>query len=367
MRWPMAGVAVLCLAAVAGGQDYELVRPDGLVTSTVRVVRGRLIVTQPSGERFVYLREPRYDSPDGGYAGYVNPELNRVVRFPREGRGSVQTADLDDANPRFRFSSSQVRVAGSDRFPAGPVAPPGPPIPVAPGGLYPSLDPYAAVDPYSAGFGSGYADPYGYGGGPAWGVPAYPLPQSVLIDSQFTPAPPLAPVQVELFNGSRRPLQVGLIQLEKPGVPAQSFSIPPGRSRVVELQRDAGGTEIRTYRTISPYGDAVTKRVERAVPPEILYELVVHEWAMQSVAIDRTGKSPNVIEDVNYQGKGIGRFQLPAGERLQSQRIDVFAAAVQSGMAATVPPILAAEDATDQPLPLERAVLEAQRRAQQGR
>ncbi|MGI9470308.1 MAG: hypothetical protein ACR2NZ_02170, partial [Rubripirellula sp.] len=97
------------------------------------------------------------------------------------------------------------------------------------------------------------------------------------------------------------------------------------------------------------------------------YEIVVHEWAMQSVAIDRTGKSPNVIEDINFQGRGIGRFLLPAGPALQSGVIGVYSAAASQGNAGTVQPIVPTEDLPvrgNNARRLEDAVLEAQRAAQ---
>ena len=358
MRWPVWMVATLAFAS-ASGQEFEFVRPDGSVSAQMRINRSRLIVNEIDGRRLVYGRERRYDSADDRFAGYVNVELNRVLRFPRSGRGPLQSADLDDARPRFRYTQGSVRPAGSVASP--PIISGGPPIGVGPPAAWPPIPalPPAYYPP---------PDPYGYGSGlPQFGYATpYYYPQSVLIDSRFTPASPLPPVKLQLYNGSRRDVQVGLVDRENPSG-TQSMRIGPGQVKEVQVRRDAGGKEVRTYRTISPYGNSLTKKVERVVPPKVLYEVVVHEWAMQSIAIDRTGKSPNVIEDINFQGKGLGRFLLPAGDQLTSQRVDVYRAAVESGLSQTVPPILATEDATDEPTPLERAVLEAQQRAQRGR
>ena len=53
-----------------------------------------------------------------------------------------------------------------------------------------------------------------------------------------------------------------------------------------------------------------------AIPPSAFYDLSVYEEHLQSIAIDRTGKSPNPIEDVNYVPKSIGWLPLPAGPEL---------------------------------------------------
>ncbi len=109
----------------------------------------------------------------------------------------------------------------------------------------------------------------------------------------------------------------------------------------------------------------MTENIVRPIAPQARYEVVVHEWAMQSIAIDRTGKSPKAIEDINFQGRGLGRFLLPPGDSLQSPRIDVYRTAVQSGLAGTVAPIVPSDE-SDQgsDSPLQRALLEAQQRAQ---
>lgn len=88
---------------------------------------------------------------------------------------------------------------------------------------------------------------------------------------------------------------------------------------------------------------------------------------MQSVAIDRTGKSPSVIEDINMQGRGIGRFVLPAGSHLQSGTIDVYQMAEAVGNPGAVAPLVPDErfPGSQNATPLERAILDAQLRAQQ--
>jgi hypothetical protein len=351
MRWSILLGAVL-MATTATGQRFELVEPGGQVTATIDVSRGRLTVNERTGERVVYGRERRYDSDDDQYAGFVSVELNRVLRFPRSGEGRLQAADLDEAVPRFRYSRRRVRrpVAHAGGPPASwppPVAgPPGFPMPVIP------VDPFFQPPP---------AFPNAYYGG-------FRYPQSVLIDSRIVPNPPLPPARVELFNGGRREIEVGLVDL-RDAAQTRSMRIAPGQATEVQIQRDSGGQEICTYQTFNTFGDVITRNVVRPIPPAARYEVVVHEWAMQSIAIDRTGKSPNPIEDINFQGRGLGRFLLPHSDSLQPQRIDVYRTAVESGLAGTVAPIVPAEDADlgGSDSPLQRALLEAQQRALQGR
>ena len=356
MRWPILLIAILAVTS-APGQRFELVQPDGLVTATIQIARGRLTVIEDSGERITYGRERRYDSPDDQYAGFVNVEFNRVLRFPRRGEGRLQTANLDDVAPRFRYSRRQVRQVTAAAHPPvahPPVAhPPAfwPPVAGGPVSFPTPVDPYFYPPPVFPGahFGS------------------IRYPQSVLIDSRIVPNPPLPPARIELYNGGRREIEVGLVDLQDP-TQTRSLRIRAGQTSPVEVQRDAGGEEVLTYRTINTFGDGVTPNIVRPLAPQPRYEVVVHEWAMQSIAIDRTGKSPNPIEDINFQGRGLGRFLLPPSDLLRSQRIDVYRTAIQSGLAGTVAPIVPSDDADrGSDSPLKRALLEAQQRAQRGR
>lgn len=330
------GLSVVGLIATAGAQTFELVQPEGVVTGRIEVARGRLVVYELGGQRIFFSRERRYDSPDGLFAGYFQFELNRILRFPRSGRGAMQTADLDDRFPRFRLTRRFVRPISSA------IAPPVLPLP-------------------------GFVDPI-YPAFPVQSPVLIPQPQSLLIDTQSIPNPPLPPARVRLTNGGPRDVQVTLVDLKTPSR-NRSMRIAPNRSSDVMLERDAGGKQVQTYRVITPGGEAVTRErtVAIAVPPR--YEIVVHQWQVQSVAIDRTaGAADNPIEDIHYQGEGIGRFPLPPGPELESGTIDVYHAAKASGTRGAVVPILASEDDNSQsPSPIERAILEAQQRASRGR
>ncbi|MEM7560892.1 MAG: hypothetical protein AAF394_17350, partial [Planctomycetota bacterium] len=60
-------------------------------------------------------------------------------------------------------------------------------------------------------------------------------------------------------------------------------------------------------------------------------DLSVYEEHLQSIAIDRTGTSPNPIEDVNYVPKSVGWLPLPVGEGLpEVSRMDLYAKAKQA-------------------------------------
>ncbi len=349
MRWSIAVVSLLCVSS-SFAQTFQLVEPSGEVAATIQLERNRLIIHQPPGSRQTFHREQRYDSPDGLFLGYFHFEQKSVLRFPRSGQGRMQVASLNDASPRFRYTRRTVRrwIGGNDY--GGPVLE----RPPAFGPLY-QWTPDARFTPpgdYSIWpLDDRYSNRFRY-------------PQSVLIDSRIVPNPPLAPARVQLHNGGPREIQVGVIDLKNRSG-TRSVRIRPGEATEVELERDSGAKQINVFRTITPLGDFVSKEIIRPIPPAIRYEVVVHQWAMQSIAIDRTGKSPSQIEDVNFQGKGLGRFPLPPGDLLRSGPIDVFRTAIESGNQGTVAPILAPEKRPVGGSPLERAVFEAQQRALQ--
>jgi hypothetical protein len=346
---------VILVAPEAWAQRYELVEPSGLVSGTVDAVRGRLVVYERSGERVHFSREARYDSADGRLLGYFNFELNRVLRFPKSGTGVMQTANLQDAAPRFQNTLRIARPVGV--VPAGNVL-------VGPGrdDTEPSSRAIAGIRPgrYSGDrFAPIYVDPYvsRYRG-------AGPLAQSVLIDSKTVPNPPLPPARVSFRNDGPREIQVAVVDLKNPSG-TRSMRIRPAEVVDVQLTRDAGAKRVAHYRVVTLSGETITKRIQTEVQPTYRYEVVVHQWEMQSIAIDRTGKSPNRIEDINFQGLGLGRFPLPPGPQLNSGTIDVYRAARGRGNEGTISPIFPRDELrADSASPLERAVLELQRAAQ---
>lgn len=349
MRSLFGLVAALLFVGVACGQTYELVDPSGLVGATVEVDRGRLALVERTGERLYFSREARYDSPDGRFVGFLNFELNRILRFPRSGSGQMQTADLDDPNPQFRHTVRIVRPFGSTAIIrqaplsgfGGPVVPfdrSAGPVMIPPYHLVPYVDPYIT----------------GYRG-------LIPQPQSVLIDSQTVPNPPLPPARVTLRNDGPREVQVSVVDMKNPSG-TRSMRIAAGDFVEVSLDRDSGAKQVQKYRVVTALGETISKEIVRDVPPTARYELVVHEWRIQSVAIDRTaGAGENPIEDINFQGRGIGRFLLPPGPELQSGTIDVYSAARSRGNEATIAPIVPDDNRGDDSSPLEQAIRDAQR------
>ena len=343
------------MASLASAQQFEIVDPVGQVTAVAEISRNRLVVIDGNGERSDYIREARYDSTDGQLAGFFNVVANRVLRFPKSGVGSLYSADLNEAVPQFRQTIRTIRPRRSvaSNLPASPpdygFASPGWGVPgyIAPGYIVP-------------GYANGYYSPL---------APRIARSQSVLIDTEVVSNEPLPPVTVNLANSGSRDLQVELVGLTQ-SISNQKFRLAPGESRPVTLQRDAGGQRIDYFRVISPTGETFTKQIATPIPATPLYEVVVHEWAMQSIAIDRTGKSPNAIEDISFQGKGIGRFPLPAGSNLTSTTIDVKRVAQAARNPGAVAPLVPSNSTNDRPSdePLDRAlrdILEQQRRAVQ--
>ncbi|GAA5509290.1 hypothetical protein Rcae01_04789 [Novipirellula caenicola] len=321
------------LPAWGWSQTFEVIQPSGARSTVISLEGDAMVIRDATAGRLVYFRDPRFDSLDGQYAGYFHPELNRVLRFPRSGRGDMWMADLDDLSPHYQVMTGILRPTAAN-------APPPPQLNHGffPGGFGPipsfAPAPFAPVAPV---WGPGFAVPIGP---PAISVlpPIRPRPQSVLIDSQVVAGPPLPPVTVGLRNGSPSDLVVTIVNL-KDDAKTEQIKIPSGEVVNRQFSRAAAGERIDTYRVITEFGDVVTRQNSLPLPPEVLYEIVVHQWQVQSIAIDRTGKSPNVIEDIHYQGKGLGRFPLPAGSELQSGVIDVYRAAINQGNPGTVAPI----------------------------
>ena len=372
-------ILLLSSIGTVSAADLEMVDGFGNITGVIDVSRRGLSVFENTGARFFYQRAPRYDLPGGRYLGFFNPDLNRIIRFPRSGRGPIERADLDLPLPRFVPATVSVRPIGSgpgfapylsDWLKAPYVSPTGPVIGfggigyigigTGPGlGASPIGAPTIGVPGFGRpGFGGpGYGGP-GYGGsgfgGPGYGVPGLGgvslgsgvpdrfsgyRPRSVLLESNIVERKPLPPAEIEFINSQSEKLIVTLTDSRNPGKMPQ-YSLEPGQRQRVKLPRDAGQTRVEVYQTTDVVGMPIEQEVRVNVPPEIRYEVVVHRMRIQSIAIDRTGKSPNPIEDVNMQGVGVGRFPLPPGDQLTSGTIDVFQAATGAANPGEVAPIV---------------------------
>ena len=136
--------------------------------------------------------------------------------------------------------------------------------------------------------------------------------------------PQLPPAQLELFNSHRYALTL-LLGDKRASAAVQMIRIPPGSSQIVSLDRDAGSTVIETVELLNSLGVWERQQFVTAIPPSAFYDLSVYEEHLQSIAIDRTGKSPNQIEDMNFVPKSVGWIPLPAGAGLPADsRLDVY-------------------------------------------
>lgn len=326
--------------------DLQMVDGAGVVTGVIDVSRQGLQVYEYSGNRFFYERAPRYDSPGGRYLGFYNLLLNRIIRFPRNGYGPIERADLDTPFPQFVPGSVFIEPIGSN----------------------PGFNPYLIdwLNPAPGIYPGGYVTPgYPYWGGSYGGIgyiggyyvegihlsvggirppllpPSYApaAPQTLLLESREVDKPNLPPVQIEFINSHNETIVISLTDNFHPNRRPE-YQLAPGESQRVQLPRDAGKTRIEVFQTVDAVGVPIEQETRVDVPPTVRYQVIVHRIRIQSIAIDRTGTSPNPIEDINTQGIGVGRFTLPPGDQLTSGVIDAFGIAQAAGNRGTVAPIL---------------------------
>jgi hypothetical protein len=157
-------------------------------------------------------------------------------------------------------------------------------------------------------------------------TPAFALPQPQMrtVQQQVISNPPLPPAEVIIANSHSDALLVLLADRRNPTKP-QKMKVAAGGSERVQMERDPGATIVETIETLDGFGNWQTHQFTTPIPPNVLYDISVYEEFLQSIAIDRTGKSPNPIEDVNYQPRSIGFFLVPAGDDLpQVSEMDVY-------------------------------------------
>ena len=152
--------------------------------------------------------------------------------------------------------------------------------------------------------------------------PAQPLYRT--ISHNVIQNAPLAPAEVALSNSHNETLIV-LVADRRHGDQPQRVRIPSGTSTLMMMDRDSGATIVETFEVRSHYGDWDRREFRTPIPPTTIYDISVYEEFLQSIAIDRTGTSPNPIEDINYQPRSIGLFVVPAGAALPERaNLDVF-------------------------------------------
>ena len=144
---------------------------------------------------------------------------------------------------------------------------------------------------------------------------ALPQPQFRTVQHQVIANPPLRRVSARILNSHSETLLV-LVADRRHAQSMQKLRIPARGSELVQLERDPGGTIVETVETMDSFGNWNQQQFNTPIPPTVLYDISVYEEFLQSIAIDRTGTSPNPIEDINYQPRSIGFFLVPPGDEL---------------------------------------------------
>lgn len=157
-----------------------------------------------------------------------------------------------------------------------------------------------------------------------------PQPQFRTVQHQIVLNPPLRPVSVKITNSHSDTLLV-LVADRRHTQTMQKLRIPTRGSERIQLDRDPGGTILATFETMDAFGNWNQRQFNTPIPPRVLYDMSVYEEFLQSIAIDRTGTSPNPIEDINYQPRSIGFFLVPPGAELSEvAEIDAYRIASDS-------------------------------------
>ncbi|MFO0921401.1 MAG: hypothetical protein U0905_02800 [Pirellulales bacterium] len=152
--------------------------------------------------------------------------------------------------------------------------------------------------------------------------PVYPnialAPAFKSVSTRVVPNTPLPPARIDFVNSHSDAIFVLLADVRASGQ-VETIRIPAGQRHQVMLDRDAGATIVETHEYLAPNGLWNRQEFTIPVPPTIYYDISVYDEILQSIAIDRTGKSPNPIEDINYQPKSLGWFLIPPGDALPEQ------------------------------------------------
>ncbi len=136
--------------------------------------------------------------------------------------------------------------------------------------------------------GPGYLPP-----DPRWGAPPVvvaptPWPQSVLVSRKVIANPPLPPAQLQFVNSDREALRFTITDVKRKQTVATQ-DVKPQQTVSVQVPRDAGGKVVEVYQALGWDGTYQTREVVRELPVAVRYQVTVHRWQVQSIAIDRTG------------------------------------------------------------------------------
>ena len=153
---------------------------------------------------------------------------------------------------------------------------------------------------------------------------ALPQPQFRTVQHQVVSNAQLRPISARIVNSHSDTIVV-LVADRRHSQSIQKLRIPSGGSERIQLDRDPGASIVETVETMDSFGNWNQQQFNTAIPPTVLYDMSVYEEFLQSIAIDRTGKSPNPIEDINYQPRSIGFFLVPPGNELpENADIDAY-------------------------------------------
>lgn len=147
-----------------------------------------------------------------------------------------------------------------------------------------------------------------------------------LVSRSVEPLPPLAPATVFFENTHGEELLVRLSDIREPGRPTD-YSIRPGESVSLSIDRDPGAELVEVYLVPRPLGPPVAEERRWPIPPRVLYTAAVYVNRVQYSYIDRRKeKPPGSLPDFDVKSPtSLGVFPLPAGSRVENgQRIDAY-------------------------------------------
>jgi hypothetical protein len=368
-------LTLLCTQTTFGQNTYDLLVPGTTERAVAQEFADRLVITNAAGV-VTYTRDARYDAI--GYRGYTSALVKQSVQWPVAGTGNFILYDGLAAPKRSKMQIFQ-------RAPIAPVVPPGRPLvpTIAPvigpsgevtlsvknntrgaiavyyvdrtagrlrkyfdirSGEVKKQDTYVG-DEWQAfdGLGGKVADytvprvaspVWNLGVAPAPIVPVTPVPivpivpvppvlkpARVLVSRTVSPNPALSDVTTLLKNNHSKEVWVLVTNLETGS--NEKIKVPPGASKSVVMKRDAGATATEIYDVRMPTGLVERRTVKTTIPPKVLYDVSVYELVVQSVSIDRTVPGGK-IDEVNRQPKGVGAFQVPAGDRFKGGPSDIY-------------------------------------------
>lgn len=157
-----------------------------------------------------------------------------------------------------------------------------------------------------------------------------PQPQFRSVQQRIESNGPLPPADIDIVNTHNETLII-LLADRRNISNLQKMRIEVGKSERIQVERDSGATLFETFETMDGFGNWQQQQFQTSIPSPVLYDISVYEEFLQSIAIDRTGTSPNPIEDVNYQPRSIGFFLLPAGAELPAEsELDAYTMAINA-------------------------------------